>query len=213
VTAQGQTEEVDMFVQVIQGQVSDAARMRAQLDKWVAEVSPGAVGWLGSTAGVTDDGTLIALARFESEEAAQQNSDRPEQTAWWEETSQLFTDEPAFHNSAWVDVDTPGDPAQAGFVQVMQGRSSDSDRVRELMANDPTDWQAFRPDILGSVTVGHEGGAWTMALYFTSEEEAREGEKKEAPPEAQEMMKEMDALSIGEPVFFDLKDPWLHAPR
>jgi hypothetical protein len=26
------------------------------------------------------------------------------------------------------------------------------------------------------------------------------------------MMKEMDALTIGEPVFFDLRDPWLHAP-
>jgi hypothetical protein len=25
-------------------------------------------------------------------------------------------------------------------------------------------------------------------------------------------MKEMDALTIGEPVFFDLKDPWLNAP-
>jgi hypothetical protein len=28
----------------------------------------------------------------------------------------------------------------------------------------------------------------------------------------QEMMKEMDTLTIGEPVFFDLRDPWLHAP-
>jgi hypothetical protein len=28
----------------------------------------------------------------------------------------------------------------------------------------------------------------------------------------QEMMKEMDALTIGEPVFFDLKDPWPYAP-
>jgi hypothetical protein len=28
----------------------------------------------------------------------------------------------------------------------------------------------------------------------------------------QEMMKEMDALTVGEPVFFDLRDPWLHAP-
>jgi hypothetical protein len=26
------------------------------------------------------------------------------------------------------------------------------------------------------------------------------------------MMKEMDALTIGQPVFFDLRDPWLHAP-
>jgi hypothetical protein len=97
-------------------------------------------------------------------------------------------------------------------VQVMQGRTSDPDRARELMADDSIDWQEFRPDILGSVSVEHEGNAWTMALYFTSEEEAREGERKEPPAEMQEMMKEMDALSVGEPVYFDLKDPWLHAP-
>jgi hypothetical protein len=117
-----------------------------------------------------------------------------------------------FHDSTSVEVDTPGDPSQAGFVQVMQGRSSDPDRARELMANDPTDWQEFRPDILGTVSVGHDGNAWTMAIYFTSEESAREGERKEPPPQMQEMMKEMDTLTIGEPVFFDLRDPWLHAP-
>lgn len=201
-----------MFVQVIQGQVSDAAQVRAHLDRWAGEVAPGAVGWLGSTSGVTDDGRLIALARFESEEAAQQNSDRPEQGAWWEEMARLFTGEPEFHNSTSVEVDTPGDPSRAGFVQVMQGRTSDPERARELMANDPTDWATFRPEILGTVQVGHDGDAWTMAMYFTSEEEAREGEQKELPPESQELMKEMDALSVGEPVFYDLKDPWLHAP-
>jgi hypothetical protein len=201
-----------MFVQVIQGHVSDEAQVRQQMDKWVAEVAPGAVGWLGSTAGVTEDGRAVALARFESEEAAQQNSDRPEQTAWWNEMAALFTDEPEFHNSTSVEVDTPGDPSRAGFVQVMQGRTSDPDRARELMANDPTDWQAFRPEILGTVSVGHDGDAWTMAIYFTSEAEAREGERKEPTPEMQQMMKEMDALSVGEPVYFDLKNPWLQAP-
>jgi hypothetical protein len=201
-----------MFVQVIQGKVSDASRVREQLDRWVSELAPGASGWLGSTGGVTDDGTLVLLARFESEEAAQRNSDRPEQGAWWEETSQLFTEEPVFRNSTSVDVDTPGDPGRATFVQVMQGRSSDPDRVRELMASDPTDWASFRPDILGSVSVGHDGGEWTMALYFTSEEEARVGEQKEPPPEMQQLMEEMDALSVGEPAYYDIRDPWLHAP-
>lgn len=201
-----------MFVQVFQGHVSDAAGFRAQLDKWVEELSPGALGWLGSTAGVTDDGTLVALVRFETEDAAQQNSDRPDQGAWWEETSRLFTDEPEFHNSTSVHVDTPGDPDQAGFVQVMQGRTSDPDRAHELMVNDPTDWQAFRPEILGSVYVSHEDGAWTMAIYFASEAAAREGEQKEPPPEMQEIMKEMDELTVGDTVYFDLKDPWLHAP-
>ena len=201
-----------MFVQVIRGHVSDAAQVRAQLDKWQEEVAPGAVGWLGSTSGVTEDGRLIALVRFESEQAAQQNSDRPEQSAWWEEMAKLFGDEPEFHNSTSVDVDTPGDPAQARFVQVMQGRTSDPDRARELMASDPTDWAAFRPDILGTVQASHDGDAWTMALYFTNEEEARKGEQKEPPPEMQAMMKELEELSVGEPVYYDLKDPWLRAP-
>ncbi len=201
-----------MFVQVIQGHVSDAAQVRAQLDKWQSEVAPGAEGWLGSTSGVTDDGEVVALVRFESEEAASQNSDRPEQGTWWQEMAKLFTDEPVFHNSTSVEVDTPGDPSQAGFVQVMQGRSSDPDRARELMANDPTDWASFRPDILGTLSVGHDGDGWTMAIYFTSEEAAREGEQKEPPAEMQAMMKEMDALTLGQPVFFDLRDPWLNAP-
>ena len=135
---------------------------------------------------------------------ARQDSDRPEQTAWWEQTVALFTGEPVFRNGTPVEADTPGDPSQAGFVQVMQGRPSNPDRACELMANDPADWQEFRPDILGTVSVGHDGDAWTMAIYFTSEEPAREGEQKEPPPEMQEMMKEMDAFTIGEPVFFDL---------
>jgi hypothetical protein len=201
-----------MFVQVFQGRVSDAAKARERLDRWVEELAPGATGWLGSTAGVTDDGRFIALARFESEEAARANSDRPEQGEWWQGMEALFTDTPVFHDSTDVEVDTPGDPAQAGFVQVMQGRSSDPARGRELMAADPTDWAAFRPDILGTVSVHHDGDAWTMAIYFTNEEEAREGEKKEPPPELMELMQELNALQVGETEYFDLRDPWLRSP-
>jgi hypothetical protein len=202
-----------MFVQVIRGHVRDTDRALAQFDTWVAELSAGATGWLGSTSGVTDDGQLVALARFESEEAAQRNSERPEQSAWWDDTAPLFDGEPVFANSTSVDVDMPGDPSQAGFVQVMQGRSSDPERARELMADDSVDWSAFRPDMLGSLSIGHDGGEWTLVMYFTSEEAAREGEQKEPPPQMLEMMSEMNALTIGEPVFFDLKDPWLAAPE
>ena len=201
-----------MFVQVFQGRVSDPAQVRAELEKWVAEIAPQAIGWLGSTVGVTDDGQLVGVARFESEDAARQNSERPEQGAWWEGMAALFTEEPVFHNSTGVELDTTGDPGQAGFVQVMQGRTSDPARSRELIAADPVDWATFRPDILGSLYLTHEEDGWTMVNYFTSEAAAREGEQKEPPPELQEMMGEMDKLSIGEPTFLDLKDPWLHAP-
>jgi hypothetical protein len=201
-----------VFVQVIQGQVDDAAKVRAAMDRWVQELAPGASGWLGSTAGVTEDGRFIALARFESEEAARRNSDRPEQDRWWSETSRLFTGEPSFRDSNDVTVDVAGEPGDAGFVQVMQGQGTDPDRARELMSQNSEEWAAFRPDVIGSVAVGHDGGAYTMAMYFTSEAEAREGERKEPPPELQAQMDEMATLSVGDPEFFDLKQPWLYSP-
>ncbi len=202
-----------VFVQVIQGQVADGGKLRVALDRWAQELSPGATGWLGSTAGVTEDGRFIALARFASEEAARRNSDRPEQDQWWTETAKLLTGEATFKDSSDVTVDVTGDPDDAGFVQVIQGRGSDPDRARELMGQDSSAWAAFRPEILATVAVGHEGGAYTMAVYFTSEAEAREGERKEPPPELQAQMDEMAALSVGEPEFFDLKQPWLYSPR
>ena len=94
----------------------------------------------------------------------------------------------------------------------MQGRSSDPDRARELMAQDPGEWAAFRPDVIGSVAVGHEGGGYTVAMYFTSEQAAREGERKEPPPQIKAVMEEMNQLMAGEPEFLDLGQPWLYSP-
>lgn len=202
-----------MFVQVIEGKVGDPAQVRAAFDRWSQELAGDAVGWLGSTAGVTDDGTFVAVARFESEDAARRNSERPEQDRWWSETSALFTGEPTFRDSTEVDVDLQGDPDTAGFVQVIQGRSSDPARSRELMNQSPEAWAAFRPDILGSVSIGHGDGVYTVVLYFTSEAEAREGERKQAPPELKEQMDAMGSLEVGEPTFLDLTDPWLYSPR
>ena len=173
---------------------------------------PGATGWLGSTAGVTEDGHLLVLARFESADAARRNSERPEQSAWWERTSQLLDGEATFLDSEDAMVDLVGNPDDAGFVQVIQGRSSDPERAKSMMADNTGAWADFRPDIIGSVLVTHDGGNYTMALYFTSEAEAREGEKKEPPAEMMEQMKEMDALEVGQPRFIDLKEPWLHSP-
>jgi hypothetical protein len=201
-----------MFVQVIEGRVQDAAALRAAVDEWFGQVSPGATGWLGSTSGVTDDGRAIALVRFESEQAARDNSDRPEQDEWWAQTSKLFDGEPTFSESSDIDLDMAGDPGSAGFVQVMKGRNSNPERARELMSQDSEAWAALRPDILGSLGVGLADGTYTVAIYFTSEAAAREGESKEMPENLKAQMEEMGSLMVGETEFFDLLDPWLHAP-
>lgn len=201
-----------MFVQVIQGRTSQPQALVDAFDRWKADLSPGATGWLGSTGGITEDGRVIFVARFESEEAAMANSAQPEQDRWWAETAQLLDGDAVFRNSTDVDVDVSGDPDQAGFVQVMQGRSSDPERAKQLMAQDADKWAEFRPDVIGSVAIGHDEGAYTMVMYFTSEGEAREGERKELPSDLQAQMEEMNKLNIGEPEFFDLKQPILASP-
>ena len=202
-----------MFVQVITGRTTKASELRTQMHKWMNDLAPGAEGFLGSTAGVTDDGRFVALARFESEEAAQRNSDRPEQGAWWAQTAQLLDGEPRFRNSVAVMPDLRGDPDKAGFVQIMQGQQGpDPERASELMNENSDEWAAFRPEVLGSLGISHADDTWTMALYFTSEDEARQGEHREPPPELKAQMDEMNALSTGVPEFFDLTDPWLSTP-
>ena len=81
------------------------------------------------------------------------------------------------------------------------------------MSQDPEKWAAFRPEVIGSVAAMHDGGGYTMGLYFTSEKAAREGERKEPPPALKAQMDEMNALQTAAPAFYDIKHPWLYSPR
>jgi hypothetical protein len=200
-----------MFAQVIRGKVSDPAAVRTGMDRWVSDLAPTAIGWLGSTAGVSDDGDLFVLARFDSEESAKSNSDKPEQDRWFADMSKLFDGDPTFQDSTNVTIDTAGDPDSAGFVQVMSGQVTDPLRAQQLMADQP-DMRDLRPDILGSVMVGGDDGKWTMVIYFTSEADAREGEKKEMPAEMAAAMQEMESIAVGQTEYLDLKNPWLDSP-
>jgi hypothetical protein len=152
------------------------------------------------------------MARFESAPAAAANSDKPEQGEWFAEMAKLYDGEPRFQDSTDVTAEAIGDLDSAGFVQVMTGQVSDPDRARQLMADQP-DMRALRPDVLGSVSIGHDDGRWTMVIYFIPEADAREGEKKQMPAEMIAAMHEMQALSVGETEFLDLQEPWLDSPN
>jgi hypothetical protein len=200
-----------MFVQVIQGSVADADELRTCLDRWNRDIGPGAVGWLGSTSGVTADGHAIAVVRFRSEDAARANSERPEQHQWWMETSKLFAGDVTFHDCRQVYEFGAGGSDDAGFVQVIQGRVTDPDRALELMRRTEEPMRDLRPDVIGGVIAVHDDNGFTEAVYFTSREAAREGERKTAPPEAQKAMEEQMAL-MTDLTYFDLTDPWLDSP-
>lgn len=195
-----------MFIQVITGEVADRSGLEAAFDRWERELRPGATGFLGSTAGVTDDGRFVALARFESAEAAASNSDRPEQGAWWNEAEKCFSGAVTFHDCTEADMFGSGGSDDAGFVQVMQGRA-DRERIRALDRRIESRLLEVRPELIGSVRAWH-GDEFTEAAYFVSEEAARAGEAIEMPPDLQDGWREWQDAT-GEITYYDLRAPKL----
>ncbi|HEY4397890.1 MAG TPA: hypothetical protein VGO28_09470 [Acidimicrobiia bacterium] len=197
-----------MFVQVIEGRVSDRERLHRQMDRWQMDLRPGATGFLGSTAGVTDDGHGIAFARFESAAAAKANSERPEQGRWWAETEACFAGDVTFTDSDDVETFLGGGSNDAGFVQVMRG-SADRDQLHALDASMEKVAASWRPDIIGGLRIWTGPDRYTEANYFTSEAEAREGEKQPPPSELAAQAPDFEKL-MANVEYSDLRDPWLY---
>jgi hypothetical protein len=199
-----------MFIQVIEGKVRDQEKLQRQIDRWERDLMPGAIGYLGSTGGCTASGDCCLIARFESRDAAQRNSDRPEQSAWWRETEACFDGPVTFHDTEEVEVMQHGDLNKARFVQVMDGHVADRDRARALERESDQMLAKLRPDLLGSVTAYYDKDGFTEVAYFTSEDDARKGETQQMDDEGQAMFREwQDVMHVDR--YLDINSPWLMA--
>jgi hypothetical protein len=199
-----------MFTQVITGSVADADKLTAAVERWARDLGPGADGWLGTTAGITADGKFAGLARFSSPQAAQRNSERPEQHQWWQDTAKLFGGDIAFHDCRYSIGLLRGGSDSAGFVQVKQGRTRETEQLVELARKAEGLLRDHRPEIIGGTIALHGDGGYTEAIYFTSEAEARTGERA-APPELEPLFAEM-RLITDDVRYFDLTMPLLYSP-
>jgi hypothetical protein len=200
-----------MFVQVLQGKVSDRSAIHARFDDWVEQLGPDAEGWLGSTEGTTDDGEFVAVVRFRDEDAARTNSDRPEQGTWWGDTEKLFADEVEFHDYPNVTMMSEGGSDDAGFVQIIQGVYTGDKDPGDMDFDDPR-MAELRPEVIGGVLAWDDAGHFTQAVYFTSEEAARHGERKlAAEPELSAKMNEWVADVEGL-TYLDLRAPRMASP-
>jgi hypothetical protein len=192
-----------MYAQVIKGKAKDRAAVEAQAARWTDEVKPGAIGFVGGTAGVADDGTLLVVARFESEEAAQANSDRPEQGAWWSGMEPLLEDV-TFRGSSDIETLFDGATSAATFVQIMEGTATDRAKAAAMQTPElEAQLRAARPDLLGVLRLWLDGGQYVEAAYFTNEADARSGETSGDFTGPQQDY----AAVFGEPTFTDLRNP------
>jgi hypothetical protein len=159
-----------MFVQVIRGRAKDESAVRQQWDKWERELKPGANGYSGRTAGIDKNGTFFALIRFESEEAAQRNNERPEQQEWWTETSKFF-DDVTFDNLPDASVLDSGDGnelqevlAKAFLSEVWEPVRQISDgftRLTTALSGLRSGLQQFQDTIPLGVAAEEDGGSWS----------------------------------------------------
>lgn len=189
-----------MFIQVIQAKTSRADDVRALTQEW-NDVPDDDSGFLGGTFGVTDDGDFLGVVRFESKEKAMANSARPETDAMAQRMAELMDGPPTFQDCDDVTVWLAGGSDDAGFVQVIQGRTDDPDQLKQVMNDDTRDIGSERPDIIGGTFALADDGTFTNTVAFTDEASAREGEKDSDPPEAfQTLMSDLK--------YFDLREPW-----
>ena len=194
-----------MFIQVMQAKCSRADDVRKFADSYD---DTDAVGFLGGTFGVTDEGEFLGVVRFESAEAAAANSARPETDAWAQEFAALLDGPVSFADYDDVTEIRGGGSDSAGFVQVIRGRVDDADRAKRLIQGF-SDMTEVRPDVLGgTLAIGADGG-YTETIYFTDEAAARAGEQGEEPPPS-EVAGDLEWMMDGAS-YYDLRNPWFES--
>lgn len=198
-----------MFIQVIHGRCTQQDALRAVLDRWSEDLAPGADGWLGGTYGFTDDDLFVAVVRFEDRDAAMRNSERPEQGAWAAQMIAAFDGPVEFHDSDDVTLLFDGGSDDAGFVQVIRGRVDDPERLRRLIASEPTELRLMRPEIVGATLALEPDGTFTETVAFTDEQSARAAETQEPPPGVRADLE----YALQGATFYDLRRPWFESAR
>jgi hypothetical protein len=195
-----------MFIQVIQAKSTKRDEVRALTQEW-NDLPNDDSGFLGGTYGFTDNDEFFGVVRFESKEKAMANSARPETDDMARRMGELMDGPPEFHDCDDVTVWMDGGSDDAGFVQIMRGKTDDPDRLKNMMSADTAELREMRPDIIGGTLGIEPDGTWTQTIAFTDEASAREGEKKEPPAE---MRDEMQA-AVGDVTYYDLHDPWFES--
>lgn len=196
-----------MFVQCIRGRVRDRAALERARERWETELRPDAVGFLGSTGGVTPSGEVVVMARFESAARAAENGSRPEQDAWWQEVVAALDGDPTVRDTEDVDVMFEHGCDDAGFVQIMTG-TADPAALKDLNGRFAAEAAHLRPDLIGSYCAFFPDGTFADVSYFTSEADARAAESAEMPEAVQDLFAELGS-TVGDLEYHDVVDPWI----
>lgn len=194
-----------MYIQMVQGPCAQQDELHTLVDDWSRQMA-GRDGWLGGTFGFTDDDQFVGVIRFEDASAAREWCRDDEAGMWWAAAEMMFDAAPEIHQSADVSMMLEGGSDDAGFVQVMRGRVGNLDALKRIMSDHEMTSMLHeaRPEIIGATLAIEDDGTFVETIAFTDEATAREGEKKEMPPE---MAGDFES-SMTDVSYLDLHKPW-----
>ena len=166
-----------MFVWVLEGKAADPGEIGFQLGHWTNQFGE-TPGYLGATGGVTDDRRFLMFVRWESEDAGDALLMRPEQVDWYEEFQQSFDGTVEFVETGDVTTQLAGGPMPPVSYRRSRSQASTAERV------EAADREVREHRTPGPARFDRRIRVWTApdgfvgANYFTSEHDARAGEKQ-----------------------------------
>lgn len=201
-----------MFVQIVQGRVREPEAAQRLLEGWEDEVGPATEGFLGSTAGVTDDGWLVHIARFRGQGDAGRHSAQPEQNAWWNELRALFSGEVSHHDCSDVALVGGGGDDAAARVEIVQKRSEPGQRLLHgSIGALEAALERHRPDVLGALLACGEDGTITQVVYLSDDEGASPADAPPAAGEEAALLRHLGAEPGTDDRTYELRSPVLVA--
>jgi hypothetical protein len=166
-------------------------------------------GWVGSSGGLTEDGGFIGALRFESEEAALANGIGAQVPGWRNAWHALAHDEVRLVDSPAAETLLDLDDA-AGFIQILDGRASDIERMGAVLRGMQEEVAIYRPEVTAAWIAWYDP-AFTQVVHFTSEEAAREAEGREFSGGFAALFTELTGL-VTDLHFTDVREPWVESP-
>lgn len=180
-----------MFVQVVCGEVGDAAALRRRAEEMGSSVA----GFLGAAGGAAADGRAVVVVRL-----ADAPSGPPVPERWFDGPVEAWA-------SSDVEVLGAGVAAAAGYLEVIRGRTADRATFMALERRIEEGFTTERPDFLGSLLLWWPGGEWLEVASFTSEAETRAADAAPLPPALAALVEEWEAVAGPSPALA-LPAPW-----
>ncbi|MFP5297817.1 MAG: hypothetical protein ACLGHL_02375 [Actinomycetota bacterium] len=164
-------------------------------------------GWRSAVAGIARTDEFLAALEFTDPPSAAAALSDLTVSGWFKEVEGCLKD-PETRDSFEGETLIAGTREDAGFIQVIRGRTTDRERWTAINEAMQEVMRTHRPEVLAASIAWFDDDHFSETVFFTSEQEAREGESREFPGGMAGLFGELMNL-VEDLTYVDVRDPWI----